>query len=824
MSKLPFPGVTFLKTPKESECLKNPVTHEDVVELLKKDISLNRGTQALLESIPFSINDTTAGSETEMQAAVAGRKDFVDLPLTIKESDYYANLIRRSISGDASKKLVSTLERFIEENTDNIWENSLVRFKRKNLNFFAESVLKRDLLANKNDKKSGQRGDVQKFVFDKNGEEYIRIPVSYLLKLSLADIIGNRQNTPRIIYRTGYRLMNCFTNDNTSPETYSFHIMSLIPETGMGRVVAKEKAFRYLFSQLLVMYANEKFGLKESGQEVMIYMSPHTPVRQKRLNDSISDSFYRELFMNPCLSGWNEGKIKHSYMHLCHEVLSRSQLNGVAKLRDAGIIINNLVVLPNISNTSLANNGTHVSMGSQTLSRMLIDPSSGFTHMHEKYVSDLVVKIVEHFLPLFTCLYSASPYRIDFWDFHPEKVLSFLPHELDYTHLRMLWRRWKKKTKNKLFGNSLTPFGPLWLDKSLSKIFALKGDFVPDFRLIDYLVCLMSTEQSPALNGITGNTAKLKNDLANLGVFHQDMSLYLLFKPREFNLMGFSGFEGRYYSLFESFERDLGNAISIQNLITVLAFHYIIEGKVTHDHIPDTPFIESERRQIIFDASIGIPTFYIRTDTPNLFLKNIVSKTRKVRNSRRYPGYLRVKLDEYLNALFEVLLEDGRPFIDMFNIEGVIEDLKARLDPSGAARTSTRLTNDILHSAGVKSPFELNGERFNMASERFYYNELRKKHMMEALHFLEEDFRNMDITFINNNEPFSAALDYVLQGMTLSRFLRLFQKDFLKGEIEIKSIIQMIFLMLIVEHREEAIQKRMRFIYDSTPVYRAGNA
>ncbi|HPU30216.1 MAG TPA: hypothetical protein PLM71_07835 [Syntrophorhabdaceae bacterium] len=206
----------------------------------------------------------------------------------------------------------------------------------------------------------------------------------------------------------------------------------------MGRVVAKEKALRYLFSQLLIMYANKKFGLIESGQEVMVYLSPHTPIRQKRLNDIISDSFYRELFMNPCLSGWNEGKTKHSYMHLCHEVLSRSQLNGVAKLRDAGIIINNLVVLPNISNASLANNGTHVSMGSQMLLRMLSDPTSGFTHVHEKYVSDLVVKIVEHFLPLFVCIYSASPYRIDFWDFHPEKVLSFLPHELDYTHLRML--------------------------------------------------------------------------------------------------------------------------------------------------------------------------------------------------------------------------------------------------------------------------------------------------------------------------------------------------------------------------------------------------
>jgi hypothetical protein len=29
-------------------------------------------------------------------------------------------------------------------------------------------------------------------------------------------------------------------------------------------------------------------------------------------------------------------------------------------------------------------------------------------------------------------------YRLDFWDFHPEKALEFLPHEPDFTHLRMI--------------------------------------------------------------------------------------------------------------------------------------------------------------------------------------------------------------------------------------------------------------------------------------------------------------------------------------------------------------------------------------------------
>ena len=115
--------------------------------------------------------------------------------------------------------------------------------------------------------------------------------------------------------------------------------------------------------------------------------------QQKVLSNCISDSFYRELFMNPCLSGWNNGEEKHEYMHLCHQVLSRSQFNAVLKLREAGIITNNLVSLPNLSNISLANNGTHVSLGSLKLSSLLSDSSSGYTRHHEKYLGDLVVKI-----------------------------------------------------------------------------------------------------------------------------------------------------------------------------------------------------------------------------------------------------------------------------------------------------------------------------------------------------------------------------------------------------------------------------------------------
>ncbi|MGH9803300.1 MAG: hypothetical protein ACRD82_23290, partial [Blastocatellia bacterium] len=441
------------------------------------------------------------------------------------------------------------------------------------------------------------------------------------------------------------------------------------PENGMGRAVASEKAKRFLLCQLLVMYADRRLGLRESGQQTAVYFAPHPPMRQKQLNDCISDAFYRELFMSPCLSGWDDGEAKHDYMKLCHQVLSRSQLNAVAKLREAGIIVNNLVVLPNLSNTSLANNGTHVSLGSLRLTEAMRAGERGFGITEEKLIGDLTIKIVEHFLPLFVGTYSAAPYRLDFTDFHPERVLGFLPHELDYTHLRMIWRRWRKKAGLNFFGYRLTPFGPIWFDRLLSKVFRLKGDCVADFRLIDYLVAVMSTERSPAFDGSLDSSDRLKRDLADLGIFDTKMSLYALYRRREFEQMGFTGFEGRYYSLFESFSEDMTHAVGLQSLITALAFKYQATGQVTHASIPDKPFIESERRQSFFGAAIGVPTFFVRHDTGNRLLSAILARTKRTRQSRRYQGFLRVRNDDYCRALLQTLREDAADLIEMFHLE-----------------------------------------------------------------------------------------------------------------------------------------------------------
>jgi hypothetical protein len=699
---------------------------------------------AFVRALPFSVDDTTAGSENELQTAVCGPKESVDLPLEILRSNFLKNIRKRATAGDTSRRVLTELDEFLNNNPAQCWENSWVRFPHRRLSRYADAIFERDLLDDKGRPDSPRRLDAGNFVFRQDGEAWLRVPVSYLLKLALAQAVSGDAVEPAL-RDTAERLMGHFLNDNTSPETLSFYTTPTADGRRAGDALARETLTRYLMCQFLVQFANRTFDLIEHGQQALIYFAPHPPIRQKRLNDLIPDSFYRELFMSPCLSGWDRGAEKHQYMELCHQVLSRSQLNAVAKLREAGIITNNLVVLPNVSNVSLANNGTHISIGSRRLGRVLGAEPPAVRAEHEKCVGDLVIKIVEHFLPLFVGTYSAAPYRMDFWDFHPEKALGFLPHELDFTHLRMIWRRWKGKANLRFFGYAITPFGPLWLDRLVSYVFGLRGDFVADFRLVDYLVSLLSTDSSPALDGRLGNELALKRDLATMGVFDNKMSLYLLFKLRQFADRRFSGFEGRHYIVFASLLGDLAPATDLQALITAAAFQYALRGDVRHRDIPDDPFIESERRQIFFGAALGIPTFYIRKDTPNTLLRRIVGAAERTRPSHRYPGYVRVYNREYCRALVRVLREDAAGLIDALGLGDTVADLEERVTNPEERSATAALTRCILDEVGETSPMRMSGDDFNHAAEQYYRTTLRKAQMGEAFEVLEADARRLDL-------------------------------------------------------------------------------
>lgn len=778
---------------------------DSICEMLEID---RTSPEALAASLPFTAGDVTGGVENELQAVVIGSADRVDLPQTIRSSNYFQNIVKRSRAGDTSANMVTALENFLDDNPEQVWENSWVRVPRAELSTYADQVFERDLLSDKHRINGPKRSDAFRFSTRENGEEFLKIPVSYLLKLSLADVISSPDAHP-MIRVIGERLMKHFLNDNTSPETFSFQPVPFDRQTRLGEGIAAETLKRYLLCQCLIMYSNRKFRLRENGQKAVIFFMPRPALRQQRLNTMVSDSFYRELFMNPCLSGWNRGEDKHQYMGLCHNVLSRSHLNTVAKLRECGIVSRNLIILPNVSNISLANNGTHVSLGSLKLSRLLSDAALPFNRCHEKYLGDLAVKIIEHFLPLFVGTYSADPYRMDFGDFHPEKALGFLPHELDFTHLRMIWRQWKSKARLKVLGlgRSLTPFGPELMDRTVSRMFRLKGDLVNDFRLINYLSALMSTDQSPALNGHTDNELRLRQDLADMGIFDVSMSLYMLCKLRKFEEMGFSGFESRYYSLFESLTQDMAQAVNLQTLITALAFKYIVTGKIRHEDIPDDPSVESERRQVFFASSIGIRQFYVRQKSTNRLMSDIIRKVNHTRQSRRYPGYLKVDIAEFNKALICLIRDDGADLLEMMGMADTIDDLGRRIEDSREHSAAGRLTRGILDTLGQTDPMKTAAPVFNAAAEKYYREKLKIRHMKEAFEVLENDFAGMDSWQTWRTGHYNSALLKLLKGRSTVDYLEQIKRGVLKDTIDESQVSILIQLMLLTIDRDMARSK-----------------
>jgi hypothetical protein len=285
-------------------------------------LGVNSGAGSL-EGLPFLADDATGGVENELMAVVRGSRDAVDLPLTIAESNYHANVRKRLARGELPRRALESLEEYLRDNPSGVWEHSWVRLPLDSLCPAAASVLQNDLRADKRDPDSPRRGDWEKFFCLHQGRQHLRVPVSYLLKLALAQAAGCQAGLPALLSSCAARLGGHYLSDNTSPETYSFHVSPLRRQDGMGRALGSETAKRFLLTNLLLRFAEGSFHLAELGQRPSVFFDPHPPQRMRQLNACIPDSFYRELFMSPCLSGWDQGEAKHRYMHLCHQVLSR---------------------------------------------------------------------------------------------------------------------------------------------------------------------------------------------------------------------------------------------------------------------------------------------------------------------------------------------------------------------------------------------------------------------------------------------------------------------------------------------------------------------
>jgi hypothetical protein len=702
----------------------------------------------------FYPQDITAGTENELATVVIGKRDVADLPQAIARLPFF----------EAGGRAAAELEKWLADNAGKSWEHSWLRIPHAALSTAARVTLSCDL--------AGRR-DREDFQVD---QDSVRVPASYVLKLALADMLGARDLPGRVLL-AGQRALGCFLNDNTAPEIISTHIVSGQHGEAPGKAVARENAQRFLLIQLLVAYANEKFGLRACGQELSIYAAPNPPARLKGLSRLLPADAYRDLLMNPCLSGFQDGASKRTYMHVCHETLSHSRMHAGARLMEAGIMKPH-VVERMVCDTSLLNNGTHLSLGSLRLGEYLRARPQQSAVAEEKYLGDLATKIVEHFLPLFVGLYSAAPARLAPADLRPERALGFLPHELGSTHLRLTWQSWKRKA---------------------GLLAALNGDMVPDQRLLDYFAALPSTTSAAAHDGRLGNNERLKAELEARGLFSRNMTFYTLYRLREFSKMGFTGFEGRHYSLFASLHGDLAPATDLQALITAYAYRCMARGEVLHAHIPDDPDTESERRQMFFAAAIGLPVFYVKRMTRNQFLRRVLAQTRRTRPSKRHTGYFKVYMDDYRNALQRMLAEDGAL---AETGSATLADLGARLAAPAERGVAGRLTSAVLADLGAKNPMDVDAATFNQAAEQHYRGRLREQYLEEGL-----DSAGQSLGQLARHSAYDSALRRALATLTGGRDAQAFfsaaAHDVRAGTAAPDTLRRLIGLLLLNVEQEE---------------------
>jgi hypothetical protein len=346
------------------------------------------------------------------------------------------------------------------------------------------------------------------------------------------------------------------------------------------------------------------------------------------------------------------------------------------------------------------------------------------------------------------------------------------------------------------------------LDRALARILRLRGDVVPDFRLLDYLVSPMSTDESPSLDGRMGNDRRLRRDLAEGGIFDQRMAHYTLYRLREFGVMGFSGFEGRLYSVFPSLRIDMAAAVNMQAFVTALAYRWAMEGRISHKHIPDTPAVESERRQIIFGTAVGIPTFYVKSDGGNHLLRGILGFARGCRASRRYPGFTRVQLRDYRMALLSFLRAEGEELMETMNMTATLDELEERVASPECNGAMAVMADAAIGAHGRRGAMRLPAADFNAGMERYYRTELRRKYLAESLDVFDRDLRALD-TAAQYDIEIASTLASLTPERSACDVLRGLRESVLSGEADENDWLLLIQLSLLVIAREHGQREQM---------------
>nr|MDJ0785129.1 hypothetical protein [Desulfosarcinaceae bacterium] len=89
--------LTLVKDPNADRSRQGqPVSLTRLAELLEMK---DPRSEAYAATLPFAKGDTTAGVENELQTVVCGDQQQVDLPLVIRNSNYFKNITAKTRTG-----------------------------------------------------------------------------------------------------------------------------------------------------------------------------------------------------------------------------------------------------------------------------------------------------------------------------------------------------------------------------------------------------------------------------------------------------------------------------------------------------------------------------------------------------------------------------------------------------------------------------------------------------------------------------------------------------------------------------------------------------
>jgi hypothetical protein len=131
----------------------------------------------------------------------------------------------------------------------------------------------------------------------------------------------------------------------------------------------------------------------------------------------------------------------------------------------------------------------------------------------------------------------------------------------------------------------------------------------------------------------------------------------------------------------------------------------------------------------------------------------------------------------------------------MAGLGDTLEDLRQRLDDPHGCSAWGKLTSGIMQGSRKRSPFQLDAREFNLEAERYYREDLRRKHLTEALDFFESDLSRLNEQ-AQHDSAVRDALAAVLEGADLWEFSARLRRDLLQNELSGNTLRRFIHLML----------------------------